>query len=121
MKADDPYTKCAEPGFVSACTQIRRTRSPPGRRDLLNPAGLQVVRLPSFHRRVIGFTLDNGLRPVVEVNFVLADNLGGMAADDDRRRFVQADPQELRMRGNDLRHIGETLALGEMLIDGCSG
>ena len=62
----------------------------------------QVVFPAGGYGNVTGLPFGDWLRSVVKVHLVLADHFGHMAADDDRRRFVQANPQKLRMRGDNL-------------------
>src|SRR5262249_3042684 len=55
--------------------------------------------------------------PVEEVHLVLANNLGHVSPDDERCRFIQANPQELWMCSDNAAHVVKPIALGEVLVN----
>ena len=58
---------------------------------------------------------------VVEVRLVFPENLRNRTGDDDGGGLIETDTQQLRKTGNQAFHVGQAVALAEMLVNRRAG
>src|SRR5262245_59808189 len=86
-----------------------------------NLTGLEVKSTTAGHLKIVSFSLRRSVAIVVEPDLTLANHLGRVAGDYDRRRFVDADAEQLRVELHEPGHVGRTLAGEEVLVYGAAG